>query len=150
LLYIWQDLAKQFPYPPQPDPADIKQFDHLLIYNIAKDPPELVSALCRGVEFFYGMQGGGLAAGPTGEYLYVPNVRETKSTFMRFGRFRLDSDGLPEIDDKLAKEPVAVRVKKLAELNGSKGVVPGQVTPIEYVYTFAFSHTGAGHSFYPV
>jgi hypothetical protein len=149
LLYVWQDIAIPVPNPPQPLPADAKPLDHLCIYNVAKDPPELVLSLCRGDEYLYGLSGGAVAVSPGGTHLYVPNLRDPKNfSFYKFGRYPLDADGLPLLDDKLAKQPTAVRVKALADQNAGKSVYPPQVTPLEYVNLFPFNFVGAGHSFH--
>jgi hypothetical protein len=125
------------------------EFDHLCIYNIAKDPPELVVSMCRGVEYIYGQQGGGLAVDPTGSYLYVPNLREIKNAgSLRIGRFPLDADGLPALTD--AKDPMAARVKKLTEINAAGKGIPPQMAPIEYVHIFNLNQYGAGHTFVPI
>jgi hypothetical protein len=147
LLYVWQDHALNYTNPPPPLPPEAKDFDHLCVYNVAKDPPELVVALCRGHEFPFAKQAGGLAVDRTGEHLYVPNIRDAKNLgFERFGRFPLDADGLPRLDDKDAKLPLPARAKRLTELNAAKGTVPPQLTPIEYVNIFPFSYFGAGHT----
>ncbi len=151
LLYVWQEINQVYTNPPQPEPPDLKLFDHLLIYSFAKEPPELVLSLCRGPDFLYGMAGGALAADAAGEYLYVPNLRDPKNAgSFRFGRFRLDADGRPLIDDNDAKLPVDARTKKLADANVAKGILPAQVTPIEYVRYFPNNAFGAGHSFHIV
>jgi hypothetical protein len=153
LLYVWQDLAQPFPNPPKPMPPEIKPFDHLFIYNVAKDPPELVVALCRGDGYAWGLQGGALAVDSSGEFLHIPNVRDATKPdnfFFHLGRFRLDADGLLFLGEKEVKEPLAARVKKLTDLNTSKGLPPHQVTPLEYVYMFGFSYAGYGHSYYPL
>jgi hypothetical protein len=151
LLYVWQDITLPYNNPPPPVPAETQLFDHLCIYNVAKTPPELVVSLCRGPLFIYGMQGGGLAVDSAGEFLYVPNLRDLKNAgSFRFGRFRLDNAGLPVLEEKDAKLPAAARVKRLTEWNAAKGGVPPELTPQEYVYQFAFSFAGAGHSFYPL
>lgn len=148
LLYVWQDIALPYNNPPPPVPADVKDFDHLLTYNVAKNPPELVAGLCRGPEYLYGQGGGGLAVDPAGQHLYVPNLRDPKNAgSFRFGRFRLDAEGLLRLDDKEPKLPAAARLSALAARNAAGTIVPPQMTPIEYVYLFAFSPYGAGNSF---
>ena len=49
LLYVWQDLNLNYTNPPGPAPAELKQFDRLLVYRVAKEPPELLLSLCRGI-----------------------------------------------------------------------------------------------------
>jgi hypothetical protein len=149
LLYVWQDVPAHYTNPPPPPPPGTMEFDHLCIFNLAKDPPELVVSMCRGVEYIYGQQGGALAVDPTGSYLYVPNLRELKNAgSLRFGRFPLDADGLPALTD--AKDPIAARVKKLTEINAAGKGIPPQMTPIEYVHLFNLTPYGSGHSFVPI
>jgi hypothetical protein len=147
LLYVWQDVNLYYGTPATSHPPEWKQFDHLLIYSFAKDPPELLVSLCRGEDAMYGMQGGMLAVDQAGEYLYVPNLRD-KSAWIHFGRFRLDADGLPIADDADVKLPAAARIKKLAERNITKGVTPVQQTPVEYQYLHQMGPFGTGHSFH--
>jgi hypothetical protein len=146
LLYVWQDIA--VPYPNAAPPPEVKLFDHLCVYNVAKSPPELVVALCRGENVAHGQSGGGLAVDAPGEFLYVPNLLE--KGFMKLGRFPLDADGLLLLDEKDAKLPLPTRVKKLADLNLAKGVTPAQVPPTEYQYLFPSSNTGTGTGFLPL
>jgi hypothetical protein len=152
LLYVWQDVGLVYNTPGIPDPTpDTKLFDHLLIYNFAKEPPELVVSLCRGPEYVYGQRAGGLAVDPTGQHLYVPNLHEVKNPgFFHLGRLNLDTDGLPVLDEKDAKQPPPVRIKKLSDANVSKGISPPQLTPLEYVNMFQFNAVGYGHTFLPL
>jgi hypothetical protein len=152
LLYVWQDVGVPYTAPGAADPTpDLKLFDHLLIYNLAKEPPELVVSLCRGPDYVYGQSAGGLAVDAAAEHLYVPNLHEPKNQGMfHFGRFKLDADGLPVVDEKDAKQPAAARIKKLTDLNTTRGIVPYQQTPVEYVTLFQFNGIGYGHAFFPL
>jgi hypothetical protein len=151
LLYVWQDAAVPYTVSGQANPPDTQLMDHLLIYNFSKEPPELVAGLCRGPEYVYGQSAGALAVDGQGEYLYVPNLHEVKNPgFFHFGRFKLDADGLPALDDKDAKQPAPVRIKNLTALNVSKGISPNQITPLEYVHMFQFNGIGYGTWFQPL
>lgn len=150
ILYAWQDIDGHYTNPvPATTPAEVKQFDHLCVYNLAKDPPELMVHVCRGDEFLFGQQGGALAVDPTGSYLYVPNLREIKNAgSLRFARFPLDADGLPIIAE--SKDPAPARIKKIEELNTAEKFSPPQITPIEYVHLFNLNAYGSGHCFVPI
>ena len=150
LLYVWQDMGLNNAAPLTAQPPGWNLFDHLVIYNVAKEPPELVVALCRGEELHFGVSGGGLAVDPAGEFLYVPNVADAKSRFLHLGRLRLDPDGLPIADDADLKLPLPARIKKLAERNLAKGLPPAQITPVEYQFTLLMGGAGGGHSFHVV
>lgn len=143
-LYVWQDIDVYYTNPPPPAPPETMQFDHLCIYDIAKETPELLVSLCRGQEFIYGQGGGSVAVDPTGSYLYVPNLREIKNAgSFRLGRFPLGADGLPVLGEM--KD-----AKKLTELNVAGKVTPPTMTPIEYVQLFGNSVWGCGHSMVPL
>jgi hypothetical protein len=150
LLYVWQDMALNNAVALTGQPPGWNLFDHLLIYNVAKETPELVVSLCRGEELHFGLTGGGLGVDPAGEFLYVPNVADAKGRFLHFGRFRLDADGLPIADDADVKLPLAARVKKLVERNTAKGLAPVQRTPVEYVHVLPLGPAGGGYSFHVV
>ena len=151
LLYVWQDIDVAYSNPVPPGPPETMQFDHLCIFNIAKDPPELLLSVCRGLEFMHGQYGGSVAVDSTGSYLYVPNLRELKNAgSLRFGRYPLDGDGLPMLSEKDAREPIAARIKKLTEVSTADKFSPPQLTPIEYVHLFSGNAYGSGHSFVPI
>ena len=150
LLYVWQDFAGNYTNPPMMT-DDMKKFDHLLIYDVAKETPELLVGLCRGENYIFAQNGGSVSVDPSGSFLYVPCLREEKNAgSLRFGRFALAADGLPLIAEKDAKEPIAVRVKRLTEQNAVKPLVPPQVTPVEYQYNFQVTGFGSGMSFHHV
>lgn len=147
LLYVWQDLNIPYSNSPPATPAELMTFDHLHIYSLAKEPPELIASLCRGPQYQFGFSGGQVHVDAAAEHLYVPNLREVKNPgVLIFGRFKLDPDGLPFIDDAQAKQPAAVRVKALSAANPA----PQQICPIDYVYLFPMNPWGAGHSFIPM
>lgn len=151
LLYVWQDVNLHYTNPPSNEPADLKNFDHLVIFDLAREPAEVVATLCRGKEYIYGQSGGGLAVDGDGGFLYVPNLRElTNAGSFRFGRFPLAADGLPEFADKDAKQPLAVRGKRLSELNAANPVSPADLTPIEYVNLFPATGYGSASCFIPL
>jgi hypothetical protein len=147
LLYVWQDVGLNNAAALTAQPPEWAAFDHLLIYNVAKEQPDLIVTMCRGEQTHFGLIAGSLAVDPGGAFLYVPSVCEGKTRFLHFGRFRLDADGLPLIDDADTKLPLPVRVKKLAERNVAKTVHPAQITPIEYVQVLPMSSYGGAHSF---
>jgi hypothetical protein len=151
LLYVWQEINVPFGNPPAAPLPGLEQFDHLLIYSVAKDTPELIVGLCRGPYFLYGMTGGGLAVDKTGSYLYVPNMKDPKnySNFL-FGRFALDEAGLPKLDEKEAKLPPAARPKRLTDLNAAKPIVPHQITTLGLTTMFPFNTIGSGFGFHTV
>jgi hypothetical protein len=146
LLYVWQDVGLNYGVPVTGQPPEWSQFDHLLIYSFAKETPELVVSLFRGEQTHFGMSGGALAVDPAGAFLYVPSVCEVKSRFLHFGRFRLDADGLPLLDDADTKLPVPARIKKLAERSVAKTMTPAQITPIEYVHVLPMNFWGGANS----
>jgi hypothetical protein len=148
LLYVWQDVGLNYGVPVTGQPPEWAQFDHLLIYNVAKETPELVVSLFRGEQTHFGMAGGALAVDPAGAFLCVPSVSEAKSRFLHFGRFRLDSDGMPLLDDADVKLPLAARIKKLAERSVAKTMTPAQITPIEYVHVLPMNPYGGASSIY--
>ena len=149
LLYVWQEIDVYFTNPPPPAPPETMQFDHLCILDISKETPELMLGMCRGLEFIYGQQGGAIAVDATGSFLYVPNIREIKNAgSLRIGRYPLDGDGFPALTD--AKDPIAARVKKLAELSTAGKAMPPTQTPIEYVTLFHVSGHGCGQAMHPL
>jgi hypothetical protein len=151
LLYVWQDVAVPYTNPQGALPPDLQLFDHLVIFNLAKDPPELLASLCRGPQYAYGMGGGGLVAESTGAFLYVPSLKDAKNAGMfMFGRFPLDPDGLPRVDEAIAKLPMPGRAKSLTDLNVAKPVFPPQVTPTEHVELFPTNSFGCGTHFVSV
>ncbi len=151
LLYVWRDLPLNYVLPATSQPPEHKLYDHLLIYRVAKDPPELLASLCRGDEFSFGQQGGALAVDPGGEFVYVPNVKAFKTGLFHFGRFRLDADGLPAVlPEAEAKLPAPQRAKRLTELNAATPFAPAEQTPTEYIYILTGSPFGCGHSFHLV
>jgi hypothetical protein len=150
LLYVWRDVPLNYAVPASA-PAETKLYDHLLIYNVAKDPPELLASLCRGDGYSFGQQGGALTVDPAGQFLYVPNVKEFKTGFFHFGRFPLDADGLPSVlPEAEAKLPAPQRAKRLTELNAANPFAPPEQTPTEYIYVLAGNPYGCGHSFHLV
>ena len=60
----------------------------------------------------------------------------------------MDGDGLPALTD--AKDPIAARVKKLAELSTAGKAMPPTQTPIEYVTLFHVSSHGCGQAMHPL
>ena len=151
LLYVWRDVAVNFPNPPGELPPTLKDFDHLLIYDVSKAQPAIVVTLCRGKGYMFGQQGGGLAVDRAGAFLYVPAVMNLKNWgTLKFGRFPLDADGLPDVlGEKERKLPVAERVKRLVALNAA-GMQPPQRTPFEYGYILSWNNGGNAHSFAPL
>ena len=154
LLYVWQEIQIHYANPPAPQPPELdKNFNHLQVFNVSGETPQLVFSLCRGLEFIYGQAGGAVAVDDSGSYLYVPNLREVKNAgSMRMGRYTLDADGLPVLPDgdKDAKSPAPARAKRLMELNTANPVMPQIMTPIEYVYLFPNNGQGHGITFHPV
>jgi hypothetical protein len=148
VLYVWQDIAIPYTNPEAAQPPDLKNFDHLHIYSVAKEPPELLASLCRGPEYLYGSSGGALLSESSGGFLYVPNLKDLKNSgIFRFGRFALDEAGLPKLEAKDAALPLPARLKRLAELNAAKPIVPQQITLTDYVTLFPFNPFGSGMSF---
>lgn len=147
LLYVWQDLNIPYTNPPPTTPAELMTFDHLHIYSLAKEPPELIASLCRGPQYQFGFHGGQVIVDAAAEHLYVPNLREVKNPgVLIFGRYKLDADGLPFVDDVQAKQPAPARAKALSAANPA----PQQICPFDYVYVFPMNQWGAGHSFIPM
>ena len=143
LLYVWRDVNLLWTIPPKFN-AETKDYDHLLVYDVAKNPPELVLSLCRGLEYLHGAVTGGLAVDPEGEALFIPNLRDLSTpTFWRFARLLLDADGLPNVwgDAVSAKEPVPVRLKKLSAWNEDPKSSPRDRTPLELLTIFGHGGT---------
>jgi hypothetical protein len=152
LLYVWQEINVPFGNPPAAPLPGLEQFDHLLVYSVAKETPELIVSLCRGPYFLYGMTGGGLTIDRTGSHLYVPNMKDPKNygNFL-FGRFALDEAGLLRLDEKEAKLiPAAARPKRLTDLNAAKPILPHQITTLGFTTFFSFNTFGCGFGFHPV
>ena len=150
LLYVWQDIDIAYVLAVGLPNADLAQFDHLLIYDVAKETPELLASLCRGPEYMYGCTGGAIQADSGGDFLYVPNLRDPKQPgVLKVGRFALDENGLPRLeDDKDAKLPLPARLKRLAELNAVTPLSPHQISPQEHVYLFPYNPVGCGQGFH--
>jgi hypothetical protein len=144
LLYVWQDTAVQYDSEPRPRNPILAGFDHLLVYDVSKEPPALTTSLCRGEAYMNGQQGGGLAVDSSGTLLYVPNLRDVKSSSPQIGRLHLDADGLPDVlGDGAAKLPREERCKKIAERVAAGPVVPPEFTPA-YEAGRYFTNTGFG------
>jgi hypothetical protein len=142
-LYVWQDVNLLWVNSPRHD-AEIKDLDHLSIFDLSASPPKLLVQMCRGVDYVYGQNGGALALDAEGELLYVPNQRDLKNAASwRFGRFKLDADGLPDVLGDDQKLPLPKRLKKLAEWNEKKRSTPPEQTPLEYVHVFPQSPFGS-------
>lgn len=143
LLYVWQDFGVPMTRPNPP--AVWTSFDHLHIYDIGKDTPALVVSLCRGKDYIYGQGAGVLAVDPGGEFLYVPNFRDTaKPIYWHVGRFPLDADGLPRVLEK--EVPLADRIEQLTSLNEQKSLLPAERTPGDYIHNFPVSGFGSAQS----
>jgi hypothetical protein len=136
LLYVWQevDLPKneqRFPLPLSPTQlAGINQFDHLLIYKLEGERPELLVGLCRGTKFGYSRPSGGISVDPAGERLYVPNLADPKAPGRCvIGSYVLDADGLPVFGEE-GKGTITDRVAaiKAAHAAGTP-VLPQRVAP---------------------
>jgi hypothetical protein len=152
LLYVWQDVAIHYGNPPGPTPPELLQFDHLLIYDVAQDPPVLVTALCRGkAGILHGQRAGSLALDGDGAFLCVPNFVDPKNYgHFQFGRFPLDADGLPDVlGEPDRKLPRAQRLMKLTERNATP-LWPPQVTPRNDGSILSYNEYGAGSGFYPL
>jgi hypothetical protein len=147
LLYVWNELSVHFTNPPTTETDDVRKFDHLLIYDVAKSPPELLVSLCRGSEYLYGQNGAPLAVDPEGTFLCIASLRDLKNAgSWRFGRFSLDADGLPKVvDEKLPREE---KIKKIVEWNATPAATPTEKTPFEYVYLFPGNHFGSVGNFH--
>ena len=151
-LYVWQEVNAYYTNPPSRETPELFTFDHLLIYDLAKSPPALVTALCRGPDWIYGQQGGAIAIDGAGQFLYVPSLRErTNAGSWRFGRFPLDADGLPKASSEAVSPlpPPEERIKKLEAANTAHTLLPPDLTPIEYVYLFPGGSYGSAISFLP-
>ena len=75
LLYVWRDVRG-----PRKDhpPVDViyNEFDHLLVYRIDDGTLTLVKQACRGQDYAFGVQMGGLGVDPANNRLYVPNTQQ--------------------------------------------------------------------------
>ena len=158
LLYVWQDAAlpKKTNNDPLPitaeDQAAFKQFDHLLIYSLATDKPELLTNLCRGIDYGYSLPGAGLAVDLAGERLYIPNIRNLRAgTQTVVGSFVLDSEGLPVPGDG-KQLPKGTRSERIIALNAARDA--GKLTPQKIAPfngdAFPDLPSGCGFGFVPV
>jgi hypothetical protein len=158
LLYVWQDVEalKGDPVPPE-DPA-WKDFDHLLIYAIDKEP-ELLVALCRGPLFHTGNVAGSLGLDIANGLLYVPNLRFGKKNPPEgagVGWFHLGGDGLPVEGDTVPKNvELVIPATKAATTRAARVTVLRTATtagkPVgafrhtpEGTYGFGLHPSGAG------
>ena len=158
LLYVWQEVEGLKGDPVPPDEPAWKDFDHLLIYAIDKEP-ELLVTLCRGQPFHTGNVAGSLGLDVANGLLYVPNLRFGKKNPPEGGAvgwFHLGGDGLPvegdTVPDKVeAVVPVAkaatTRAARAAALRtattAGKPVGAFRHTP-ENTYGFGWHPSGAG------
>jgi 6-phosphogluconolactonase (cycloisomerase 2 family) len=150
LLYIWQEANLNYTAATiKAPPAAFWEFDHLIIYDVSKSPPELVIGLCRGEDYLFGQQGGAVAIDPEGAFLYIPNVREKPNRALwKFGRFPLDSEGLPKVLEK--EFPREEKLKELIKWNAKKTPTPEERTPPDHVNTFAPNPFGSVMSMVPL
>lgn len=149
LLYVWQDVEASKADPPPPEDPAWKEFDHLLIYNLAATVPELVFATARGKGFCIGVGAGGPAFDADASRLYVPNLRFGDKVLdgSGIGIYHLEPDGLPMLGeapaaDKPPASPVdaqkaaadrPARVAALrAALAANKPIGAFWYTPINY------------------
>lgn len=154
LLYVWQDTAVTYTNPlPPARPPELTQFDHLLIYDIAEEKPELLAALCRGQDdFLHGQEGAALAFDPSNAFLFVSNLRDPKNAgLFRLGRFPLDADGLPDVlTDAERKLPRPQRLQKLSAKSLAGPLLPPTITPIEFGTIMPGSNLGSAQSMHVV
>lgn len=96
LLYVWQDVEAEKPAAP-PDVVT-KEFNHLLIYNVARLPPPLVQGLARGPDFATNNHAGTVALNLTADRLYLPNLfgqPGKPDDYSAIGYYRLNAEGMP-------------------------------------------------------
>lgn len=106
VLYVWQDTGTNPSAIVAPKNEKAKQYNHLLIYDISTDPPQLLMSACNGKDFMVGRSTGMLTLGNNGRRLFVPNMRYdvTRSYGVAIGYYELDGKGLPILT---GKEPEA-------------------------------------------
>jgi hypothetical protein len=167
LLYVWQDI--EFPKDQQRVPlplaaADVMavaEFDHLLIYNLEKSPPELVVGLARGPKFAYSRPMGSVAVDQAGERLYVPNIAgDPRNTETLIGSYVLHADGIPVVGEpEEGKEPsekpsVQTQAAHVAAIQSGKQsgkpVLPQRIAPSGGYAFYADNAVGSGIGFVPV
>jgi hypothetical protein len=167
LLYIWQDI--EFPKDEQRvplplaagDATAVAEFDHLLIYNLEKMPPELVVGLARGPKFAYSRPMGSVAVDQAGERLYVPNIAgDARNTETFIGSYVLHADGIPVVGEpEEAKEPaekpsVQTQPAHVAAIQSaqqaSKPVLPQRTASSGGYAFYPDSAVGSGIGFVPV
>ncbi len=142
LLYVWQDFV--IPRDPQKENAPIPLteaelaaaplFDHLLVFNVEKEQPELLVAMCRGVEYVYNHPHGTVSVDPAAIRLYIPNLRgHPRSRQALVGSFVLEADGLPLLGKESADTPLPATVDRAAHIAAikaeSKPILPQRIAP---------------------
>jgi hypothetical protein len=161
LLYIWQDLEipKDSNRAPialgSAETAAITDFDHLLIYSIEKDKPDLVVGMCRAPVFVHDRAVGSVAVDDAGERLYVPNVDpKAKHHGATIGSYVLHPDGIPVVGDAEAgkRDPLAKHVSAIQEANKAKKPAAPQriATPFSAYQFFCDTPAGSGVGFIPL
>jgi hypothetical protein len=156
LLYVWQDV----PAVKRGEPAaNFKDLDHLLIFGLGEDKPELLLSCARGSGFAYGAIAGGIALNASGTRLYVPNVLRPSpkpSGHASVGFMLLDGDGLPmhpEGKEATAEAATALKpgvrldakqIKAAALAKANMPAVLKRLTP-DAVYDLSGPPTGLGY-----
>lgn len=161
LLYVWQDIEPAKMATGE-DPA-VKELDHLLIYNIEGQVPELLLALARGPEFALGQTAGSLALDRAGRRLFLPNVCTkapgAAAITPAVGVLPLDFLGLPLLgekgpaEEKLPADPrkaTALRDTRVGECKTAlqAGKLPGKMLVSDAASPLSGFPTGLG--FVPV
>jgi hypothetical protein len=112
LLYVWQDVEALKEGTPGEDPA-YKELDHLLIYNVEGEQPELLVGVARGPEYAVGNLAGAIVFDQQARRLYVPNARIVKPQLTpAVGFLTLDSTGLPVVEDKREDDKIPLDPRK--------------------------------------
>ena len=142
LLYVWQDINVNYSNPPPPAPAEIKNFDHLHIFNVAGEAPELLVSLCRGPDFIYGQQAGGIAVDGGGSCSMCPIFVRPRTPAAAIRPLsarcsRRSTYCCPKMTDRRAAR--AGPGKRLQDLNIAKPLLPPRLRADQYVHLFNFT-----------
>jgi hypothetical protein len=99
ILYIWQDINTPGTLgEPEGNPV-FKEFDHLLVVNLASGAPVVAATTCRGPEYAYNRADGAMLFNAGATQLFPPNLRmptpAKDSLLPAAGYLELDAQGLP-------------------------------------------------------
>ncbi len=96
LMYVWQDLRIGPKAKAGQRPTVFKDYDHLVIFELAKDgTAKQLGAFARGEAFDFGYEISELGIAPDGDRLFLPNLGGGKKESLSIGYYDLDEKGMP-------------------------------------------------------